>query len=118
MRVACLFLTLMSCADTVDDRPAELPYLVDAILRPGCGTAACHSSLSQAGGLAFDTLEATRDAIAQERNLVVAGDPELSKLVRVLVGDAVRMPPDAPLPDADVALIRAWIEAGAMGATP
>ncbi|MEZ4365971.1 MAG: c-type cytochrome domain-containing protein [Kofleriaceae bacterium] len=101
------------CADDVDPRPAELPYLVEAILRPSCGTAACHSSLTQTEGLVFDTLEGTRATLNSEPDLVSVLDPEASKLLRVLDGSAARMPPDAPIPDADIALIRAWIVAGA-----
>jgi hypothetical protein len=48
-----------------------------------------------------------------ERRFVVPGDPA-STLLSLLDGDERRrMPPDAPLPAADVALVRLWIEAGA-----
>ena len=48
------------------------------------------------------------------RNFVVPGDPDASKLVHMLRGDETeRMPPDAPLPDADIELIERWIRAGA-----
>jgi hypothetical protein len=47
------------------------------------------------------------------RRFVVPGDPA-STLMSLLEGDERRrMPPDAPLPAADIELIRRWIEAGA-----
>ena len=47
------------------------------------------------------------------RDFVIPGDPA-STLMSLLEGDERRrMPPDAPLPRADIHLIRAWIEDGA-----
>lgn len=105
------------CGVEEDDRPLDLQYIVTTILAPSCGTAACHSSRIQAAGVAFDTLEATRAAFDSD-SLVIEGEPEASGLYFVLVGATEpdeRMPKDAPLPDADIELIRRWIADGARG---
>jgi len=104
---------LAGCGDELDDRPADLDYIVVTVLRPACGTASCHSSLTKTAGFAFDTVEETIASIEKQAGsdepLVVAGNPEASLLWEVLVGDAVRMPPDGPIPDKDLALIEEWI---------
>ena len=111
-------LTIGACGVEEDTRPLDLQYIVTTILRPSCGTAACHSSRIQTGGIAFDTLEATRAAF-NSASLVIEGEPEASGLYFVLIGPVEetdeRMPRDAPLPDADIELIRRWIAEGAEG---
>ncbi len=96
---------------------------VDAILQPSCGFSSCHGA--GAGGLTIGADAAANraalvDVVADgdpTRRLVVPEDADASYLIAKLegadgiVGDA--MPPAAPLSDDDVALIRAWIDAGA-----
>ncbi len=58
-------------------------------------------------------LDAYEHVMARE-GLVVAGKPEDSELVRVLVDDAMRMPPSLPpLPKEEVQLIVSWVAQGA-----
>jgi Planctomycete cytochrome C len=105
------------CGVEEDERPLDLQYIVTTILAPSCGTAACHSSRIKTAGVAFDTLEATREAFNSDA-LVIEGEPDASGLYFLLVGETEpdeRMPKDAPLPDADIELIRRWIAAGAEG---
>jgi hypothetical protein len=105
------------CGVEQDDRPLDLQYIVTTILAPSCGTAACHSSRIKVAGVAFDTLAATREAFDSDA-LVIEGEPEASGLYFLLVGATEpdeRMPKDAPLPDADIELIRRWIAEGAEG---
>jgi hypothetical protein len=46
---------------------------------------------------------------------VIPGQPEASLLLRRLRGEgARRMPPDEPLPRADIELIERWIREGAL----
>lgn len=112
---------LGACGMSEDDRPATLEYVTAAVLAPSCGNAQCHSSFRRAEDLAFDTVEATRATIARYDALVTPGDPETSSLYLVLISpggdDAVfpRMPYDQPMPDADIELVRRWIEGGARG---
>jgi hypothetical protein len=104
-------LSIAGCGDELDDRPATAEYIVAAILAPSCGNAACHSSAAAKQGYAFDTLEAANEAFNE---LVLPGDVARSRLAQVLrATDNSRMPLDGGLPEADIALIEAWILEGA-----
>jgi hypothetical protein len=116
-----------ACGAT-DDRPRTLPYITDTILAPTCASAECHSAFKRQVGDQFDTVDATRRSIVANALVVPddVADPSRSLLIQTLtVGAAsilspgsgnVRMPYDAPMPDADIALIEAWIAEGAPGA--
>lgn len=117
---------LVGACGVTDDRPANLEYITNAILAPTCAMAQCHSAFKRAEGDQFDTVEATRLSIVAN-NLVdpLAGplDPTQTFLIQsVTVGtrnreqETIRMPYDAPMPDADVQLIIKWISEGAKGA--
>jgi hypothetical protein len=118
-----------ACGSATDDRPATLEYITEAILAPSCATAGCHSLFRQQVGDAFDTPASTRRTIAGNGLVLYPediGDPSQSLLIRTLTVGApsildpgsgnVRMPYDAPLPDADIALIETWIASGLPGA--
>ena len=108
-----------------DTRPATFSYIHATILRPSCTTSACHSELSATAGLQLDTRAGAylgltgrvcgSDAPGQPpRNLVNPGQPESSRLMYLLLGtEARRMPPDVPLPEADIDLVEQWILEGA-----
>jgi len=105
-----------------DDRPRTLEYITQTILEPTCAAAQCHSAFKREVGDEFDTVEATRQSIVVN-GLVTPGDPNSYLIQSLTIGvrsmfgsNMVRMPFDAPMPDADVALIRAWIAEGARGA--
>lgn len=102
------------CAADPADRPNTWSYLHAAIIAPNCATASCHGSLAATAGVVLDDADAAYDVLTDpKRNYVIPGDPG-STLVLLLEGDErPRMPPDAPLPRADIDLVRAWIEAGA-----
>lgn len=114
---------------TTDDRPRTLPYITEAILAPTCASAECHSAFKRQVGDEFDTVDAARRSIVGN-GLVLAddvADPSSSFLIQSLTvgtlsildpksGTKVRMPYDAPMPDADLDLIRMWIAEGAKGA--
>jgi hypothetical protein len=112
LRAAGPLLLAAACTGDPGDRPATWAYLHPAIIAPSCATSSCHSARVVTAGVALDEAgEAYDDLI--ERRFVVPGDPA-STLMPLLEGDERgRMPPDAPLPAADIELIRAWIEAGA-----
>lgn len=102
------------CGSEIDDRPATLEYITEAILAPSCGNAQCHSSFKRADGYVFDTVETARDTF-RKQSLVDVDDPDASFLMFVLTRRIDRMPYDQALPDADIALIRRWIAEGAEG---
>jgi hypothetical protein len=103
---------VVACAGDPTERPATWSYLHPAVIAPNCATSSCHSALVETAGLALGDREASYAQLV-ELQFVVPGDPA-SALVPLLEGDErPRMPPDAPLPAADIDLVRAWIEAGA-----
>ena len=109
--------------NNMDDRPLTLEYVQVTVLRPSCANAQCHSAFSYTSQYRFDTIEHTQQSLVNEINgiLVVPGDADASFLFQVLTrptqddGTAPRMPYDAPLPTADIALVKGWINAGADG---
>ena len=118
-----------ACGHVTDDRPATLEYISDTILAPSCATAECHSAFKREVGDVFDTPASTRRTIVS--NQLVAypddvADPAHAFLITTLtVGSPsilrpgsgnVRMPYDAPMPDADIQLIEDWIALGVPGA--
>ncbi len=101
-----------ACAGDPLERPATWSYLHPAVVAPSCATSSCHSALVETAGIALDDRDGSYDQLI-DRSFVVPGDPA-SALLPLLEGDErSRMPPDAPLPQADIDLIRVWIEAGA-----
>jgi hypothetical protein len=95
-----------------DRRPLRWAYVHPAIIVPSCATSGCHSAAAVAGGRSFESeRDSLRTLLADQ--FVQPGNPH-SPLLYVLEGtERRRMPPDAPLPAADVELIRAWVEEGA-----
>jgi hypothetical protein len=103
---------LAACAGDPADRPTQWSYIHAAIIAPSCATSSCHSARTDVGGIALDDPDTSYDELI-ERAFVKPGDPA-STLLQLLEGDErTRMPPDAPLPQADIDLVRRWIEEGA-----
>ncbi len=110
--IALAVALLPACTGSPADRPATWSYLHAAVIMPNCATSSCHSSLAETAGLTLDDPEESYKELLA-RNFVVPGDPS-STLMSLLEGEERRrMPPDAPLPAADIELVRLWIEAGA-----
>jgi hypothetical protein len=130
--------SLLGCG--ADDRPAEWGYISPVILQPSCATVSCHSRASAAAGLDFSdpergwtslmglkvwivdpqgtnncrTIDGQVVCQRDFRPLVTPYNPEQSRLVNMLRGrGASLMPPDRPLPEADIHLIERWIRVGA-----
>lgn len=108
-----VFLGAAGCGVEEDPRPASLQYIQQAILKPGCATAACHSSQNQRAFRVFDDPETIYEQVIGTG--VQPFDSADSLLITAyLTGDGpFRMPLDAPLADADIALIARWIDDGA-----
>lgn len=89
---------VVGCGSLKDERPAKWSFIYATIIQPQCATVNCHSEIAKKGGRDF-----------HERDIACAqwGGTQ------VLKGDArlrPRMPPDAPLPAADIELITLWQE--------
>ena len=141
VRMALTATVATSACGKVDDRPAVWTYISAELFQPNCATASCHSQGRAVSGLDFSdpgrgykSLTAlhvwipdpggtiggncvTADGMVyceRDRPLVVAFDYAQSRLTNMLrAQDAPRMPPDRPLPEADIALVEAWILDGA-----
>ena len=99
-QLALLPLAALAACAADDDRPATWRYIHAAIIVPSCSTAACHSEMSRSGGMDFMADDA---CVAVKSRLTGA-------LLRGLFRDLPRMPPDQPLPEADIELIERWLE--------
>lgn len=93
------------------------------VFTPDCATSGCHSGASPPGGLNLDAANsyAMLVGVQSSQNMalqrVEPGDPANSYLVQKLEGTASggqQMPPGAPLPQAEIDVIRQWIQDGAI----
>ena len=106
-------LGLSGCGSETDDRPAKWSFISATIIQPTCATVGCHSDLAQKAGVDLHD-RALGYKILTERQFVRPGFPDDSALIALMHADgAVRMPPDLPLPEADIQLIERWIMEGA-----
>jgi hypothetical protein len=122
---------LGACLDP-DELPARWSYVHAAVLAPACTTAGCHSTLTAAAGVTLADREGAYTVLTGRicgepprpgdppRNFVTPYSAAYSQLVYQLRGaDAAGrpyrdvMPPDAPLPAAEIALVARWIDEGA-----
>src|SRR5579863_6530818 len=87
---------------------------VAPILKKNC--IICHSHAARKSGLVMDSYEALMKGGTHGPS-IVPHDANASRLVAMLEGGVMpRMPlDDDPLPASDIALIRDWINAGAIG---
>ena len=98
---------LVSCVALVAQDAASLSARAIALLQEHCHE--CHGPRKQKGRLRLDT-------VAGIASVVKAGRPEDSKLFHRLTldeDDEKVMPPEGPLDEADVAVLKEWIAAGA-----
>ncbi len=84
------------------------------ILQKNC--LACHASATKLGGLIVESYDSLMKG-GKDGAVIVPGKSDSSKLVEMLEGKIQpRMPFNSdPLPAADIAAIKAWIDAGAKG---
>ncbi|MFM7250359.1 MAG: PSD1 and planctomycete cytochrome C domain-containing protein [Planctomycetaceae bacterium] len=98
-----------------DPAPASAAFFsqrVAPLLESHC--AACHGAEKQEGGLRLDGLAGLSAGGATGAAIVPGSAAESLLFVAVSrVDDALAMPPEGKLAEADVAAIRAWIDAGA-----
>ncbi len=96
-----LFALTCACVDEVDPRPASWSYLHAAIIVPSCATSGCHSAFSKTAGISLQDRDPARLLFEQG-----AID---TPLLRGVQAGTRRMPPDQPLPAADILLVERWI---------
>jgi hypothetical protein len=135
--VIVLFLPLLGllgagtgCGGTNDPRPATWSYVSTAILEPSCATANCHSAIAQRAGVDLSTRVTGYASLVTGDKDMVGGKYVISKMLAPTLTDDqrlerssvpklmraignLRMPPDLPLPEPDIALFESWIRAGA-----
>jgi hypothetical protein len=100
------------CGGSVDDRPAKWSFIAATIVEPSCATVNCHSAITAKADLDFHDRESGYYSLVNGK-YVIASDPEQSTIVEVMTAQgSLRMPPDVPLPTADIDLIEAWIASG------
>lgn len=135
-------LLLGACSEQ-DERPADWAFIAPTIIAPSCATASCHSRGAAAAGLDLSDAQTAYAGLMKQqaqyylpqtpmqdtatckaerggtlcvtkRALVQACSPDESRLINLMrARGAQRMPPDRPLPLADIELIERWILSGA-----
>jgi hypothetical protein len=101
----------IGCGGDTDDRPAKWSFISATIMEPSCATVNCHSEVAQRAGVDLHDRPTGYKALVDRRFVVPGDQTSSSSLMYLLRGQgALRMPPDSPLPDADIRLIDAWIK--------
>jgi hypothetical protein len=106
--------TLIGCGGTTDDRPARWSFISATIVEPSCATVNCHSAVAQRAGVDLHDRNTGWNSLVS-RGFVQPNDQTHSSAILYLMNaqGSIRMPPDVPLPEADIALIDKWIQNGA-----
>ena len=97
------------CGGATEERPHTWSFISAAITEPTCATVNCHSAGTQRGGVDLHAREVSYYTLINGF-YVIPGDVTGSSLVYLMnASGSLRMPPDNPLPAADIQLIEAWI---------
>ena len=107
--LACLLIASPATAQKADD---HFEKKVRPLLHAQC--VKCHGADKAKGGLRLDTAEGLAKG-GESGPVVVAGQPDKSRLVRAVRGqDDQQMPPDRKLGADDVAILAEWVKGGAV----
>jgi mono/diheme cytochrome c family protein len=111
--LSLLFAAACRGAGRAADRPGQLALQALTVLHRHCGDCHGDDGKPRAG---LNVL--SRDALVARRKVVQPGAPDASELLDLVAGGS--MPPGThpKVPDAEVKLLRAWVEAGAPTASP
>jgi hypothetical protein len=108
-------LGVVSVGLAADPPKAKVTYQdhVSAVFRSRCGS--CHNPDKQKGGLNLDNYGATMQGGGSGK-IIEPGDADNSTLLQVITHkEEPKMPPNSPkIPDAEIEVIRKWIEGGAL----
>jgi hypothetical protein len=108
-----LFACVLAGCGGAENRPPNWSFIAPAIIEPSCATVSCHSAVAQRSGVVLDTRASAYNTLIV-RHFVIPFDKDTSELVALLrAAGSQRMPPDFPLPEADIELIEEWITRGA-----
>jgi hypothetical protein len=111
--VAAFFSLAAGCGGATDDRPDNWSFISATITEPSCATVNCHSEFTQRAGLDMHARDSGYYSLINGF-YVIPSDASDSPLMNWLnASGSLRMPPDNPLPPADIALIQKWITSGA-----
>jgi hypothetical protein len=101
------------CGSDNDDRPARWSFISATITEPSCATVSCHSAVTQMAAVDLSARDVGFNSLVG-RNFVIPTDPSQSPVMFLMEAmGSQRMPPDLPLPGADIQLIGRWILNGA-----
>ena len=98
-------------------KPEFYTTKVKPILETNCGE--CHMNGNKKGALVIDTQAGLKKG-GKDGKVIIPGDPENSMFLKLIKhegpeDDPMPMPPKKPkMSDADIAVIAAWIKAGAV----
>lgn len=107
-------LAAAGCGTAIDDRPVKWSFISATIIEPNCATVSCHSSVAQRSGVDLHTRDIGYNALIKG-HFVFPNDSADSELMYLMHAQgSIRMPPDVPLPEVDIDLIKRWIDAGAV----
>ncbi|MBK9029721.1 MAG: hypothetical protein IPL61_00005 [Myxococcales bacterium] len=113
------FLVVLAACVDASDRPGTWAYLYPRRSPPRCATSTCHSDLAARAGVVLDDADGAYQALLAGTStsagpFVFPGDDLRSPLVLILTGtERARMPPEAPLAEGELELVRRWIRDGA-----
>lgn len=117
MKLLPLFLTLATLSASVRAEGPDFVKDIAPILEASC--VKCHCEAKSKGKLRMDTKELAMKG-GKESKLIIAGNPDESALIKVLLlapAEDEAMPPEgkAPRPDAaQIELLKKWVAAGAV----
>ena len=107
---------LIGCGSATDDRPVKWSFISAAITEPSCATVNCHSAVAQRAGVDLHNSDVGYKSLTARgwTKLIDPNDPTSAPVLYLMrAKGSIRMPPDVPLPEADIDLIQRWIGAGA-----
>lgn len=111
--VAVSLVSVTAVGQDADKAKVTYQDHVQAIFRSRCNS--CHNADKQKGGLNLESF-ATTIAGGSSGAVIEPGDPDSSSLLGLVMHtDEPKMPPNSPkIPDEEIAVIRKWIEGGAL----
>lgn len=113
--LAALLAAGIGCGGDADNRPVKWSFISATIMEPSCATVNCHSEVAQRAGVDLHDRATGYRALVDRRFVVPSDQTGSSSVLHLMRAQgSLRMPPDSPLPEADIVLIDNWIKNGAL----